>query len=194
MAKNYVYFMQNPANGHIKIGQSAHPDKRKKQVQRDVGARLKILATLEDVPLERVLHERFDKYRLYGEWFRPAPELVKFIEANEGRADKWAIQKAAKEAIEEVKGMDEAEWQIAIMAFVFGAAFFFAILYGVMHLCLDTLWALLDMIAMPTRANVTGFMEQFFWVFVVVTVPLALKIMVVQIRRWDAEARDTADA
>lgn len=75
----FVYFIQRREHGVIKIGQA-----------RDVASRLRSLQTASPEPLhllatsqrhdERELHSFFQRERLRGEWFRPSPRLLAFIE------------------------------------------------------------------------------------------------------------------
>lgn len=86
----HVYFAQDDATGLVKIGVSADPV-----------ARIARLASICDTTVatlgfmhfaggagERELHRRFDYLRFPGthlrtsEWFRPAEDLLAFIEAN----------------------------------------------------------------------------------------------------------------
>jgi len=75
----YVYFMW--AADAIKIGFSYDPVNRAAALQ--VGSPLHIrliLAVRRHKKYERDLHRKFKDLRVTGEWFRPDPTLLKFIE------------------------------------------------------------------------------------------------------------------
>ena len=90
-SSGFVYFIQAPLNGLIKIGSSnSHPDRR-----------LAILRTMSPIPLKRAgyifcesdaharefeLHRQFHYLREHGEWFHPGPSLLNFIEQS---TTKW---------------------------------------------------------------------------------------------------------
>lgn len=69
-----VYFARGPS-GLIKIGCSVTPEKR---------ARKQKAVLLAVVPaggrLEVFLHHYFEGFRVEGEWFRPEPPLIAFID------------------------------------------------------------------------------------------------------------------
>jgi hypothetical protein len=78
--KGYVYFILNTETGHIKVGYSIDPEQRLEDLQAANSSILKIIKTIEGtVGLERQIHKRFKHLRLHGEWFRAAPELMKYI-------------------------------------------------------------------------------------------------------------------
>ena len=88
MRTNYVYFMWDNVLNRVKIGQSHRPEKRRRELQRETGHDLAILATIEDQPpLEYRLHQQFDEFRLTGEWFSPADDIMEYIDKHEGRPD-----------------------------------------------------------------------------------------------------------
>lgn len=74
-----VYFMIS--QGRVKIGTSVNSLRRLEQVR----AMSPRHVFLDDVipfggyALERLLHTRFEEYRLHGEWFRPVRSLEKFM-------------------------------------------------------------------------------------------------------------------
>lgn len=77
-----VYFVQEADNGAIKIGYADWPKKRLKELQVGNPRELRIIGLLltDDHREESRMHRRFAAHRLRGEWFRPAPELVEFID------------------------------------------------------------------------------------------------------------------
>ena len=81
-----IYFIQDQAKLYIKIGFTSKddPDERKKMLQTGNGAPLMLLASIEGTrEEEQELHKRFAGARECGEWFRPVPELVRHIVAEQ---------------------------------------------------------------------------------------------------------------
>jgi len=73
-----VYFMSD--GEAIKIGFSGAPLLRIKDVRKDRGRDLTLLAQIDGGrEKEAALHRRFAHLRISGEWFRSAPELIEFI-------------------------------------------------------------------------------------------------------------------
>lgn len=76
-----IYFIES--SGHVKIGKTTGQVERRLQTLSTSHWReLRLLATIENAPgnLETVLHSRFAKHRVRGEWFQAAPELLAYIE------------------------------------------------------------------------------------------------------------------
>ncbi len=80
--REWVYFVRAKLSGYIKIGFTRVPNKRIGTIMTDCPEPVeligKIAGSLAD---ERALHARFADHRLNGEWFRPAPELIEYVEA-----------------------------------------------------------------------------------------------------------------
>lgn len=78
-----VYFVQaTAADGVIKIGRSNTPLRRIAGMQVGSPVALTLMAVEPgDAEHERHLHMRFAHCRASGEWFNPAPDLLKYIEA-----------------------------------------------------------------------------------------------------------------
>ena len=76
-----IYFVQDE-RGPIKIGQTGNPyEFRHSGLQTGNPFELKLLLFVPSCKYtEKSIHLRFDKYRIRGEWFEPAPELLEFIE------------------------------------------------------------------------------------------------------------------
>jgi hypothetical protein len=72
--KTLVYFAEN--DGRIKIGISRDPVRR----ARELNARL-LVTEPGGRTREAQLHLLFAHHRIAGEWFRPAPDLLAYIEA-----------------------------------------------------------------------------------------------------------------
>jgi hypothetical protein len=86
-AAGFVYFVQAGGSGTpIKIGWSKYPYARRSGLQTGHHDKLVIVGkfpgTADD---ERALHRRFAALRLEGEWLRPEPELLAFIEEVKAR-------------------------------------------------------------------------------------------------------------
>lgn len=79
-----VYVIQGEGGGPIKIGFTArNVHARLEELQKGSPVRLVLLRALPgERALERDLHRRFAAYRLHGEWFHPADEILAY--AKEG--------------------------------------------------------------------------------------------------------------
>lgn len=77
-----IYFVQDKAANHIKIGFTDAPDagERLKALQTGSPAGLVLLLSIPGKKTDEAdLHKRFADARTHGEWFRPVPELIQFI-------------------------------------------------------------------------------------------------------------------
>lgn len=83
-----VYFIRSGVDGPVKIGFASDPEDRLKTLQTGHPEKLKILAVLPDRTLhdETALHHRFTHLKMRGEWFRPGPDLLKYIEQARGQS------------------------------------------------------------------------------------------------------------
>lgn len=87
-----IYFAQaTDGTGPIKIGYTVNLGQRRWQLQAKYKTPLKFLRVIEgDMELEKSIHEHFGRIRTHhpldrkwykpGEWFKPEPELLDFIE------------------------------------------------------------------------------------------------------------------
>lgn len=93
-----VYFIQHGEAGEIKIGTTGgSPQGRMASLQTGAPLELRLLVSVPGGPAdERALHERFAEHRLRGEWFRPAPALLHFIEGL-----RWAFRDQPETVAEE---------------------------------------------------------------------------------------------
>ena len=85
-----IYFIQaGGPTGAIKIGSAHNVQERLKTMQIGSAEQLKILLTIPNAgkAMERHLHKVFKPYRIHGEWFTPARELLHFIYP--ARKEKW---------------------------------------------------------------------------------------------------------
>jgi hypothetical protein len=74
-----IYFVQ-AQSGEIKIGSTNHWARRFAALRYDADGPLRCLALIDgDMADERALHKRFADYRIHGEWFSPAPDVLAFI-------------------------------------------------------------------------------------------------------------------
>jgi hypothetical protein len=77
----FIYFIQQDKKGPIKIGFSANPIYRLRELQAGNPFKLKIVGIINNAntKLEIEMHNKFSHIRLCGEWFEPAKELTGFI-------------------------------------------------------------------------------------------------------------------
>lgn len=84
-SRGFVYFIECPSQGLIKIGYAAKPEARFYSLITMNAADIRRLATMGGGRVkEAELHIRFAHLRVHGEWFRAESELMDFIisEAN----------------------------------------------------------------------------------------------------------------
>lgn len=76
-----IYFITD--GEYCKIGFAHNARKRIKDLQIGSARKLTLLATVPGGPdVEAIYHNTFKDLRVRGEWFRMAPELISFINAN----------------------------------------------------------------------------------------------------------------
>lgn len=79
-ASPMVYFMEGKKSGAIKIGYSRDPQARQKTLQSSNHEEIGVITFIAgDRHMERLLHDAFRDERIRGEWFRPSPRLMRFI-------------------------------------------------------------------------------------------------------------------
>lgn len=79
-----IYFIQVEPSGSIKIG-TTNVDAylRMRALRAAITGELSLLGTISgSYREEKLLHEKFKDLRLWGEWFRPASELLGYIKDN----------------------------------------------------------------------------------------------------------------
>lgn len=84
-----VYFIRATTVGLIKIGKADCVHTRFRTIRNMSPDTLQIMGCVhseDGSALERHLHERFASDRSHGEWFKPSPELLQFIEENASAA------------------------------------------------------------------------------------------------------------
>lgn len=79
-----VYFLRAGESGNIKIGKTYDLNARVASLQTGSPEPLRLLAFINcrevnPTDAEAAMHGKFQQYRLQGEWFRPADELLDFI-------------------------------------------------------------------------------------------------------------------
>lgn len=77
-----TYFVAD-SEGNIKIGRGHNIRERLMQFRRERGGEMTLLAIISDDKIELELHCKFAHLRVDGEWYKPEPELVGFIEGLE---------------------------------------------------------------------------------------------------------------
>lgn len=76
----FIYFIQGECGGPIKIGYTTDLENRIKKLQTGYPDRLQLLLAFPgNKQFEQAIHKQFEQYRLNGEWFRPAPEVLQRI-------------------------------------------------------------------------------------------------------------------
>lgn len=76
----FIYFIQGECGGPIKIGYTTDLVKRLSSLQTGYPDRLELLLAFPgNRKHEKALHDKFEEYRLNGEWFRPAPKVLEKI-------------------------------------------------------------------------------------------------------------------
>lgn len=81
MTLGFVYFISSD-HALLKIGYSADPATRLRELQTATGATLTLLGAIPgDLSTESALHRRFDRFHANREWFRSEPELLREINA-----------------------------------------------------------------------------------------------------------------
>lgn len=81
--KRSVYFIQ-ATDGLIKIGVAGSPEDRLRTLQTmsPVPLKLRLVLPGGGAQREAELHERFREHRSHGEWFRPASDLISFMNSS----------------------------------------------------------------------------------------------------------------
>lgn len=76
-----IYFIKSTISHEIKIGfTSSDAAKRLSTIQTSHPYKLELLAQVPgDRKFEKSLHQKFEQYRLKGEWFQPHPDIINFI-------------------------------------------------------------------------------------------------------------------
>jgi hypothetical protein len=82
-----IYFVKRSDDSRIKIGTTACLSRRLKELAKEFGDDLVVLAVTEgNLDGERGLHRRFAHLQTVGEWFEPSDDLLGFIVAE---CQKW---------------------------------------------------------------------------------------------------------
>lgn len=86
----FVYIIQNPAGGNVKIGFTIQPEKRLQAIQRwnrDKSLQYVAVIGVPNGEFELTMHKMFDEFRVEDEWFRPTQLLYSLIHSD----DRWVI-------------------------------------------------------------------------------------------------------
>lgn len=87
-----VYFIQAGEGGPIKIGFSLNVKARMAGLQTGRTEKLKLLLTLPGTKVDEArLHDKFGRFRIQGEWFKPDPAVLKSIEVLRAWKDKKGV-------------------------------------------------------------------------------------------------------
>lgn len=104
--RSWVYFCQRGEGGPIKIGRTRQLSSRVTALQSVCPEDVILLGQLPETDItERRVHIVFNRHRIRGEWFRPAPEILELAAAGEAlypgglysqdipesREDEWLI-------------------------------------------------------------------------------------------------------
>lgn len=75
-----IYFVQGVVSGHIKIGFSTNVMSRMSSLATGSAEQLRLLGAIPGSHSdEQALHRTFRHFRLKGEWFESAPDLIGYI-------------------------------------------------------------------------------------------------------------------
>lgn len=80
---SYTYFMK--AGNRVKIGKAVQPDVRLRELQTGCPDELVILHLIPGGENERILHRKFERLRIRGEWFHLQDEILEFIASQKGQ-------------------------------------------------------------------------------------------------------------
>lgn len=81
----YIYFILNYDSQAVKIGIAKNVKRRLASLQTSSPSELELLGTIKAMSvndareIEKLLHERFDRDRIRGEWFKANVELLNYI-------------------------------------------------------------------------------------------------------------------
>lgn len=104
--RSVVYFLRREPDGLIKIGFSTAYKSRFYKIRREHGPLVLLLAIAGGRAEENGLHEKFDRLRVTGEWFRPERELLRWIAGERGAAEHHAETRLPKQVpIEQIRAL-----------------------------------------------------------------------------------------
>lgn len=79
----WVYFVEAVGVGRIKIGVTTNLSERLRDLSNSSPVRLRLLGVVRgDRRFESILHAKFARHRLHGEWFSSAPDILTYIRAH----------------------------------------------------------------------------------------------------------------
>lgn len=80
---SYIYFIQVAGGGPVKIGITRHdPRQRMVKIQSDCPWPVQLLGAIKgDIDQEAIFHRQLEEFKLQGEWFRPAEQVIAVVES-----------------------------------------------------------------------------------------------------------------
>jgi hypothetical protein len=82
-SEKVAYFVRGTTTGLIKIGQSSKPIERFAQLKKGASEEMELLAVGGE---EKDYHKEFAEFRVHGEWFSPAEEILAVIDRHRSGA------------------------------------------------------------------------------------------------------------
>lgn len=77
----FVYFIEAPETGRLKIGHSGSPKYRMESIQSMSPVKLRMIGVIPgSIADEKALHARFSAYRTHGEWFEYSRQIRDYIQ------------------------------------------------------------------------------------------------------------------
>lgn len=93
----YIYFVLSEDSGLVKIGKTKSIKQRFSSLQTMSPVPLRLIGCFRaHDALERILHERFERYRCHGEWFKLNDEMIGLIETGSEYGVRALIMECAK--------------------------------------------------------------------------------------------------
>jgi hypothetical protein len=81
VTKLYLYAIRAEPSGTIKIGTTRHPQKRLNQIRSANHEQITLLFAISCEKVdELVVHGHLNPARIRGEWYRPTPEVLAWVE------------------------------------------------------------------------------------------------------------------
>lgn len=76
----YIYFIRESGRGLVKIGSAKEPQVRLAALAAQTPHELELIGVVRGTRQHEIrIHEHFSDHRVWGEWFKPCPELVRFL-------------------------------------------------------------------------------------------------------------------
>lgn len=82
----WMYAIQAGDSGPVKLGIAKSPRLRMKTLQTGNAEVLRVIATWRiPIAAEKEIHAELAAHHIRGEWFRPHPEVIAFVQASDAR-------------------------------------------------------------------------------------------------------------